>query len=74
MKRGKLYRTEADSWLCAKDDPFREFIGLVPKNSVIIWLSQSLFAPYTHKVIHGDQTGYILSYSFSEVDYAEPQT
>ena len=74
MKRGKLYKVDAPSWLCECDAPLKKFISYVPVDSVIIYLEQSLFAPYTHKVIFSDQMGYILAYSFSEIQHAESQT
>lgn len=74
MKKGKLYKVDAPSWLCEHDKPLKKFIGYVPVDSVIIYLEQSLFAPYTHKVIFSDQMGYILAYSFSEIPNAESKT
>lgn len=74
MKKGKLYRIYAPSWMYDKDTSPKQALGNVPENLVVVYLDTSLREPYWHRVIYNDQVGYIAVYSFLEITDAEPET
>jgi hypothetical protein len=77
LERGKLYRFKGQGWLQKTEEASLEgsLIGLIEADSVLLFIGQSLSTPFTYKVIHDDQVGWIYAYpeAFEELSHAEPK-